>query len=406
MSKRNLTNRNSFKIVIALFVIIIVLMPVSMAMGSTQNHQNMAEVSKFENGSTIFAGDNIIDKNKINKYPIISNVDDLSSQILSGQLTDAFFSISTGVVPTASSKIVSGNITDNGEVQGFKGPAYIDIENDKINVVKPGNFVYGFNTPYTQAVIVEGGLDIINNKTNQTIKHINAEDITNDTVPGIVSEDTIKYWYNAYPQGAKYNLEFCVDGINDGRSYLTPEQLEEKFPEAYNYSKNYPGGSPVMLYKENVNETVISSTYTYLGSHPQYNDANREYNARQFVTAWNGTVIPAHSSACGREGVYFSAVKEANAESGTASHGVCPPARALRNAVMALGFSLPVGMDSGEDAVLFGYHPSTGIRIENTLDYPIQILMWTEGSGTGMEIDAEVVEYIPKNATSSNSTSL
>ncbi|MBR5503159.1 MAG: hypothetical protein IKV87_01740 [Methanobrevibacter sp.] len=405
MDMQKLFKRNSFKVIIALFVIIIVLMPISMAMNSTENHQNMAEISKYDNGSTVFAGDNIIDKNKINKYPIISNVDGLVSQIAGGELVDSFFSVATGVVPTPASDLVTGNITKTGEVQGIKGPAYIDIEQDQINIIEAGDFVYGFNTPYTQLEIVEGGIDVINNKTNQTISHINTNDINNNTIPGdMIGEETIKYWYNNYPQGSRYNVEFCVDGINDNRSYISPTELKEKFPEAYNYSIKYPGGSPVILYNDTVNRTVVSSTYTYLGSHPQYNDANREYNARQFVTAWNGTIIPANTSACGREGIGFSSVKEAQAESGMATHGVCPPARALRNAVLALGFSLPVGMDYGEDAVLFGYSPSTGIRVTNTLDYPIQIIMWTEGSGTGMEIDAEIVELIPQSSASSNST--
>ena len=92
-----------------------------------------------------------------------------------------------------------------------------------------------------------------------------------------------------------------------------------------------------------------------------------------------------------------------------ATHGVCPPARSLRNAVLSLGFALPIGMDSGRDAVLYGYSPSTGIKINNTLDYPIKIEMWTVGSGAGMEIHTVIYELIPnshrKNSTNStNST--
>ena len=153
----------------------------------------------------------------------------------------------------------------------------------------------------------------------------------------------------------------------------------------------------------------VTSAYTYLDSHPQYNDANREYNARQFVLAWNGTIIPSNTYACGREGIGFSAVPEKEAQSGMATHGVCPPARSLRNAVLSLGFALPIGMDSGRDAVLYGYSPSTGIKINNTLDYPIKIEMWTVGSGAGMEIHTVIYELIPnshrKNSTNStNST--
>ena len=238
------------------------------------------------------------------------------------------------------------------------------------------------------------------------INLIDPHTMTNDTIPGhVISVENIKYWYNTCPQGSRYTVEFCLDGFNDNRSYITPDQLREKFPEAYKYSVKYPGGSPVILYEQNYTEVEVSSAYTYLDSHPQYNDANREYNAKQFVLAWNGTVIPANTYGCGREGIGFSAIPEAHAESGMATHGVCPPARALREAVMSLGFSLPIGMDSGRDAVLYGYSPSTGIKINNTLDYPIKIVMWTEGSGTGMEIHSKIYEMIPKNhVNSTNST--
>jgi hypothetical protein len=181
--------------------------------------------------------------------------------------------------------------------------------------------------------------------------------------------------------------------------------LREHFPEAYDYSIKYPTGSPVLVYGKNYTETKVASTYTYLDSHPQYNDANREYNAKQFVKAWNGTIIPANAKGCGRDRIGFSAVPEDDAESGMATHGVCPPARSLRNAVLSLGFALPVGMDSGRDAVLYGFSPSTGIKINNTLKYPIKIQMWTEGSGAGMRIFTNVYELIPNSYVANNTNS-
>ena len=161
----------------------------------------------------------------------------------------------------------------------------------------------------------------------------------------------------------------------------------------------------IFVYGENYTETKVASTYTYLDSHPQYNDRNREFNAKQFVKAWNGTIIPSNAYGCGREGVGFSSVPESDAESGMATHGVCPPARSLRNAVLSLGFSLPIGMDSGRDAVLYGFSPSTGIKINNTLKYPIKINMWTEGSGAGMRIYTNVYEMIPNSYIANNTNS-
>lgn len=374
---------------------------------TTTHNQNMMEISKFDNGSTVFAGDNIIDKNKINKYPIVSNLGALGEQVANGEFADAFFAIATGAVPTPSSKILSGNVSNEGIVDEFEGPGYVTVDTDKITVTPPGEVVYGFNTPYTQLVIVPDGIDVVNVKTNQTTGHIDPKTMTNESIPGhMVYVENIKYWYNKCPQGSRYSVEFCLDGFNDNRSYVSPEVLKEKFPEAYNYSIKYPGGSPVILYEKNYTEVEVTSSYTYLDSHPQYNDANREYNAKQFVLAWNGTIIPSNTYACGREGIGFSAVPEKEAESGMATHGVCPPARSLRNAVLSLGFALPIGMDSGRDAVLYGYSPSTGIKINNTLDYPIKIKMWTEGSGPGMEIHTIIYELIPNDhiKASTNST--
>ena len=386
-----------------MLVIIIALIPISMATTDT-HHQDMTEISKFDNGSTVFAGDNIIDKNKINKYPIVSNLGSVVEQVSNGEVADAFFSIATGAVPTPPSKILSGNVSNDGIVDDFEGPGYVTVDADKITVTPPGEVVYGFNTPYTQLEIVPDGIDIVNAKSNQTIGHIDPSSMNNDTIPGnMISVENIEYWYNRAPQGSRYTVEFCLDGFNDNRSYVTPDELREKFPESYNYSIKYPGGSPVLLYEDNYTEVEVTSTYTYLDSHPQYNDANREYNAKQFVLAWNGTVIPSNTYGCGREGIGFSAVPEKEAESGMATHGVCPPARSLRNAVWSLGFALPIGMDSGRDAVLYGYSPSTGIKINNTLDYPIKIQMWTEGSGPGMEIHTVIYELIP-NSHRTNST--
>ena len=344
--------------------------------------------------------------NNVNKYPLLSNLGYLSSQIGTGDLLSSFYSLATGVAPMPTTDITVGNVSTSGVVENFDGPGHIEISNNKINVIPPDDIIYGYLTPYYQAVKTSDGVDIINNKTNQTVRHINGDDISNETLDSDrVNLDQFLYWYNRAYEGSKYTMEYGLAGFSDNRSLITPEELEEQFPDAYNYAIHYPNDCAVIIYENNTDEKLISSTYTYLDSHPQYNDANREYNAKQFVLAWNGTVIPSGVYGCGREDIGFSAIPESEAESGMATHGVCPPARSLREAVMSLGFELPIGMDSGRDAVLYGYSPSTGIKIHNTLDYPIKIKMWTVGSGTGMEIHTEIYELIPKSASNStNST--
>lgn len=393
---KSLWQRKSFIFVILLIVILIVISQFTLSQSNTLSSSELKEVSNFDDGATVFAGDTLINTNNLKKFPIICNINYLQSQFYENDYVGCILSILTGTVPIPSTELVSGNVTDNGKVADFKGPGYVEIKNNTLFVHTPKQFIWGFNDAYTVAVKTDDGIDIQNKRTNETIKHIKAEDISNDTIDKeyLVPGDTIKNWYGTAKLGAAYTLEWAVAGINDGRHYISPDELRKNFPEAYEYSCKYPSNSPVMLYATNYTLDTVSETSTSLGSHPQYNDNNRAYNAKQFVKAWNGTVIPPHTSACGKEGIAFSAVPEPGSQSGAAAHGVCPPARTLRNTVMALGISLPVGMDTGENAVLFDYHPSTGIRITNSLDYPIKLFMWTSGEGTGMTISSAAKGYI------------
>ena len=57
--------------------------------------------------------------------------------------------------------------------------------------------------------------------------------------------------------------------ITDNFPNIKVKVYLEKFPESYKYSIKYPGGSPVILYEKNYTEVEVTSTYTYLDSHPQ-----------------------------------------------------------------------------------------------------------------------------------------
>lgn len=397
-----LKRRKSLKVLIALIAILLVLAPFSLA-DTDVSKMDIKEVSKNVNGSTVFAGDELIDNSNVNKYPLAININYLFSQFLAGDIIGGLFSIVTGTVPVPATELVEGNVTNTGLVAEFEGPGFIEFKNNKIIVHSPNNTVWGYNDPYTRAVKTEDGIDIVNVKTNKTLNHISGDNINNDSVGKnyLVDGTTLKNWYDQADVGDQYNLEFCLSKFNDGRSYVTPDLLRQHFPEAYNYSVKYPGGSPVLIYKNSsYKEHVVSSSYTYLGDHSEYGsgaNANREINARQFCVGWNGTVIPPNSSSTGKEGISFTSIKDSEASGGWVSHGVCPPARTLRNAVMELGMPLPTGMTTGENAVLYGFNPTTGITVTNTLDYPVQVIMWTEGSGTGMACYCKIIEYKPGN---------
>ncbi|MGZ4857508.1 MAG: hypothetical protein ACXVZU_03995, partial [Methanobacteriaceae archaeon] len=132
-----------------------------------------------------------------------------------------------------------------------------------------------------------------------------------------------------------------------------------------------------------------------LGYYPQYNNVEREYNAKAFTVGWNGTFISPHTPSHGKMYVGFTGVSDPSAPLGSASHGVCPPGRALRDAGYEAGFPLPPGMADGELSVLFTTNPTTTIAVTNTKNYPVKIKMWTEGSGTSMQIYCNIVELLP-----------
>lgn len=409
ISLKGLWKKNAFKICLGLLLICLILTPFSFAHTNSLSTGDVSNLLKVENGSTVYSGDTIIDENNINRYPVAINVQYLVDRIVNLDLLGAAYSFASGTVPMPTEDVVKGNVTDTGSVSNFDGPGYVAIENNSIVVHSPDDFVWGYNEPYTQAVKTDDGVDIVNNLTGETVKHVNENDMSNDTLPhDFSSVDQIKSWYSYAQVGAKYNLEYGIGDLSDGRAFMTPEEVK-KIPAAYNYSNVHGGGDTVMIYTTpNSTYHEVTNSYTYLGSHPQYNDANRALNAKQFVKAWNNTIIPANSQGSGRSDVSFSSVVEPDAESGTATHGVCPPARTLRSTVMSIGAPLPVGMASDEDAVLFGYNPATGIKVTNPLDYPIKITMWTEGDGTDMKICCSAQELIPNNVTvnDTNSTSI
>ncbi|MGZ7109061.1 MAG: hypothetical protein ACXVHW_08845, partial [Methanobacterium sp.] len=92
----------------------------------------------------------------------------------------------------------------------------------------------------------------------------------------------------------------------------------------------------------------------------------------------------------------FDTAADPHAPGGSAAHGVCPSARTLRSAAYAAGFGLPVGLSNEDTAVMFGFNPAVDVKVTNSRNYPVQIIMWTEGSGTGMAIYSKIIEYRPQ----------
>ena len=65
--------------------------------------------------------------------------------------------------------------------------------------------------------------------------------------------------------------------------------------------------------------------------------------------------------------------------------------------------TLPTNLE-GETTALYLAHlfKDSDIKVTNNHDYPVKIIMWTEGSGTGMVIYAKIIRLQPTN-TADNS---
>lgn len=399
--------RWSLKVIIGLLIVVLLLLPVSF-IGGGQTSVNINEVTKYDLGKTVFAGEDVIEDSKINKYPVVTNIDYLVDRLETLDFLGAFIAISTGAVPLPISEFTTGGISDTGIAKGFSGPGVLTEENNKLLVKGPDNFVWGYKVPYTKAVKTEDGINIV--EENKTVRTVAEGDINNDTTSTIyVSGDEVAKWFDKADIGDAYTLNYGLANFSDNRTLISPDEIGSLFgEEVFNYTFNYPSGAPVMVYMTNYDEILATDAYSYLGSYPQYNDANRAYNAKQFTKAWNNTVIPPHSTSSGTEIADFAMSSDPKAPGGAASHGVCPPARALRAVSLAMGFSLPTGMNGDHEAVNFGVNPGSDIKITNNRDYPVKIVMWTEGQGTGMVIHAKMIKLIPDgmdlNSTNSTST--
>ena len=388
--------RTSLLIFLALLFACILLFAFSFVSSTPYTGQSVADTYNISVGQSIFNGQSIVGINKTIEVPLISNLGFLTHQILAFDLQGLFMSLSTGTVPFDFTTVSGEGIDSYGNAKGIDGPGYITFEGDKLAVKGPDNYVWGYSEPYKLLCKTKTGVDVI--EGDKVIQSVPTDQIKNLNFSNeYYDNNTIVSWYNYDADvGSTFTLEKGMTGFSDGRSDISSADVPKIFgQDVVDYAAEYPTGSPILLYTGNYTNESGEVYGTSLGSHPEYGDSIREVNARQFVEAWNGTIIPPNSTSSGKDYVYFESANDASAPGGSAAHGVCPSARALRAAVLAEGFGLPVGMDNTEDAVLFGYNPASDITVTNNHDYPVKISMWTEGSGTGMGIYAQITRYIP-----------
>ena len=394
-------SRSWRKISITIFVALIVLSALFIVFnavnGTPYTAQSVTEDYNLPIGQPMFENQSILGQRSQIELPLLSHAGFLTHQILALDIQGILKSLSTGIVPFDFSTVSSEGIDSYGNVVDVEGPGFLTFEGDKLAVKSPDNYVWGYSAPYKWLVKTANGVDVVENGT--VVKSVPVDDIKNlEFSNEYYNNDTIVSWYNYdASEGSIFTLEKGMVGFSDGRNNISSSDVPVIFgQDVVDYAAEYPTGSPILLYSGNYTEQAGEVYGTSLGSHPEYGDSIREVNARQFVEAWNGTVIPPNSTSSGKDYVYFESATDASAPGGSAAHGVCPSARALRAAVTAEGFDLPTGMTWDENAVLFGFNPARDITVTNNHDYPVMIKMWTEGEGTGMGVYGQVVRYIPQ----------
>ena len=382
-----------------LLVLVLLCIFIAVSSSATANYTAEAVTNEYNLpiGQSMFENQSIVGTTNPVQVPLVSNVGFLMHQLLALDLHGILMAASTGVVPFDFSVVAGESIDSYGNVVDVEGPGFLTYAGDKLVVREPDNYVWAYSAPYKWLEKTESGVDVY--EDGKLVKSVPVDKIRElDYHNDYYNATTIANWYNYdASEGSTFTLEKGMVGFSDGRNNISSSDVSKIFgKDVVDYAFEYPTGSPILLYTGNYTEEAGEVYGTALGSHPEYGDGVREINARQFVEAWNGTVIPPNSTSSGKDYVYFESASDSQAPGGSAAHGVCPSARALRAAVTSEGFDLPVGMDWSENAVLFGYNPAQDITVRNNHDYPVKLNMWTEGSGTGMGIYCQIVRYIPE----------
>jgi hypothetical protein len=386
--------------ILAFGILIILIVSFSFVGNTIEDYfppQKPEEISAMSIGDTVVSGMKVVDEAKIRKVPVIYHFEYLQSLLEEKKYPQLINGFLTGTLETPLSFLANGSISSQGVAQGFEGPGFLSVQGNKLIVNPPQTFVWGYKTGYTVGVKTKDGIEIREGgKSGELVKTITTSNIKNDTIPHeYVSITTFKRWYNRSSVGDFIYLDYSLSGFNDGRNQVPPEYVKTFFGDSVvDYMKEYPNGSPVMAYMGPHTENVTSSYTESLGSHPEYGDSARAYNAMSFSRAWNGTLIPPKTGSNGKENVGFEPCPDLNATGGSAVHGVCPAARSLRGATTSAGLPLPSGIRWDELAIAYDTSPTVGVKVYNNMNYPIKIVMWTEGSGAGLVIHTQIVKLI------------
>jgi hypothetical protein len=391
--------KNPLLILIVLILVAVVMYPFGNAMGVHIPPQSPEEIAALPIGSTVLNGTTVVNDNSLHKVPILYHPEYLVQNALEQNYVGLFTSLVTGAVPTPVKAVVNSDISDSGAAEGFTGPGTLTVQGNKLTVNPPNQFIYGYVTPYTIAVKTNGSVELIQN--NKTIKTVSTQDFSNDTIPNqYIDLSDFETWYNNSNIGDNITLDYGLSNFSDGRNMVPPDEIKTYFgDDVLNYiTSREPTNESILVYNDTNNEVVVGSDQTIMNFYGDMDNNARVENAQAFIQAWNNTIIPPQTTGYGTENVSYVSVYDPDPTQGTgwADHGTCPPGRAIRDASLAAGFPLPTGMTMDYQNVISDTASLTdGITVYNTLNYPVKITIWMNGTSEDAPIYCQITELLP-----------
>ncbi len=373
--------------------------PLGNALGVHIPSQSPEEISALPIGSTVLNGTNVINDNSLHKVPVLYHPEYLVQDALEQNYMEFFTSLLTGAVPTPVEAVANSDISNNGLAEGFTGPGVLTVQDNKLAVNPPSTFIYGYVTPYTIAFKNNGSVQLIQGNKTTTVS---VQDFSNETIPHEYMDlNDFETWYNNSNVGDNVTLDYGLSNFSDGRNMVTPDEITTDFGSNisnYIQSREPTSNEEIMVYNNNTNQVIVSTDQTIMNFYSDMDNAARVENAQAFIQAWNNTIIPPHTTGYGTENVSYVSVYDPDPTQGTgwADHGTCPPGRAIRDASLAAGFPLPTGMSMDYENVIDDDASLTdGITVYNTLNYPVKITIWMNGTGEDAPIYSQITELLP-----------
>lgn len=161
--------KKSLIAIVGLLILAVAMYPLGNMIEDQLPPQEPGEIASLNLGDTIVSGMIVVDDSKVRKTSIIYHPDYIIALVREGKYFKFVSALITGSVETPFQEITGGGISAWGVAQGFEGPGFLTVQDNKLVVSPPGTFIWGFKTPYLVGRKTKDGLEIKENGKNYSI---------------------------------------------------------------------------------------------------------------------------------------------------------------------------------------------------------------------------------------------